>query len=116
MSCAACDNQPSSGPDAVLARDRLRATPTIVVSLEGSDLTEQELRQEILTLRRRVEKLAALLRLALALLHASGFTLAGARLPDGRAKRRILRAVDRAHACIPLRAILRLLRLSPSRF
>jgi hypothetical protein len=38
-----------------------------VVSLEGADLTEPELRQEILTLRRRVEKRAALLRLALAL-------------------------------------------------
>jgi hypothetical protein len=39
------------------ARDWLRATPTIVVSLEVADLTEQELRQEILKLRRRVEKL-----------------------------------------------------------
>jgi hypothetical protein len=48
-------------------RGWLRATPTIVVSLEAADLTEQELRQEILKLRRRVEKLAALLRLALAL-------------------------------------------------
>ena len=80
------------------------------------DLTEQELRQEILKLRRRVEKLAALLRLALALLHTSGFKLAGARLPDGHAKLRLLRAVDRAHACIPLRAILRFLWVSPRRF
>jgi hypothetical protein len=39
----------------------------VVVSLEVADLTEPELRQEILQLRRRVEKLAALLRLALAL-------------------------------------------------
>ena len=56
------------------ARGWLRATPTVVVSLEVADLTEPELRQEILKLRRRVEKLAALLRLALALLHASGFS------------------------------------------
>jgi hypothetical protein len=61
----------------------------MVVSLEVGDLTEHELRQEILTLRRRVEKLAALLRLALALLHTSGFTLSGERLPDGHAKLRI---------------------------
>ena len=94
----------------------LGAAPTVVVSLEVADLTEPELRQEILKLRRRVEKLAALLRLALALLHTSGFTLSGERLPDGHAKLRILRAVDRARACIPLRAILRFLRLSPSRF
>jgi hypothetical protein len=58
------------------------------------DLTEPKLRQEILKLRRRVEKLAALLRLTL----------------------RILSAVDRARECIQLRAVLRFLRLSPSRF
>ena len=36
------------------------------------------------------------------------------RLPDGHAKLRILRDVDRAHACIPLRAILRFLRVAGS--
>jgi putative transposase len=61
-----------------------------------------------------VKKLAALLRLALALLRSSGFTLTHERLPDGRAKIRILRAVDRARAFV--RALLRFLRLSPSRF
>ncbi len=98
------------------ARGWLRTAPTAVVGLEVADLTEVELRQEVLKLQRRVQKLAALLRLALALLHVSTFTLAGERLPDGRDKQRILRAIDRARACIPLRALLRLLRLSPSRF
>jgi transposase InsO family protein len=88
----------------------------VVVCLTAADLTELELRQEILTLRRRVQKLAALLRLALVLLHVSGFRLIGERLPDGRDKLRILRALDQARACVPLRALLRLLRLSPSRF
>ena len=94
----------------------LCTAPTVVVSLEVADLTERELRQELLTLRRRVQKLAALLRLALVLLRVSGFTLAGERLPDGPDKLRILRAIDQARACIPLRALLRLLRLSPTRF
>jgi transposase InsO family protein len=98
------------------ARGWRGAAPTVVVSLEGADLTEPELRQEILKLRRRVEKLAALLRLALALLHTSGFRLSGERLPDGQAKLRILRAVDRAREWIPLRAVLQFMRLSPSRF
>ena len=80
------------------------------------DLTEPELRQEVLKLRRRVQKLSALLRLALALLRTSGFRLTGERLPDGRAKTRILRAVDRAREFLPLRAVLRFLRVSPSRF
>jgi len=98
------------------ARGWLRAAPSVVVSLEVADLTEPELRQEILKLRRRVEKLAALLRLALALLHTSGFQFSGERLPDGADKRRILRAVDQAHGCMPMRAVLRFLGVSASRF
>ena len=97
-------------------RGWLGSAPTMVVCLDVADLGEPELRQELLKLRRRVQKLTALLRLALALLRASGFRLTGHRLPDGRAKRRILRAVDRAHEYLPLRAILRFLHLSPSRF
>jgi len=98
------------------ARGWLRAAPTVVVSLEVADLSEPELREEILKLRRRVEKLAALLRLALALLHTSGFTLSEARLPNGKAKLRILRAADRAREWLPMRAVLRFLGVSPSRF
>src|SRR5262249_34127873 len=65
---------------------------------------------------RRVRKLTALLRLAVALLRTAGFTVAHERLPAGRDKTRILRAVDRAREFVPLRALLRFLRLSPSRF
>jgi hypothetical protein len=84
------------------ARGWLGAAPRVVVGLEVADLTEPELRQEILKVRRRVEKLAALLRLALALLHASGFSLLRERLPAGEAKARILSAMDRARECTPL--------------
>src|SRR5215469_2160072 len=98
------------------ARGWLVETPTIVVCLDVTELTELELRQEVLKLRHRVRKLTALLRLVLALLQASGFRLTIARLPDGRDKLRILRAVDRAREYLPLRALLRFLRVSPSRF
>ena len=98
------------------ARGWLGKAPRVVVSLDVTDLKGWELRQEVLELRRRVTKLKALLRLALALLRGSGFTLAHERLPDGRGKIRILRAVDRARAFVPLRALLRFMRLSPSRF
>ena len=84
----------------------------VVVSLDVTDLKQSELRE----LRQRVKKLTALLRLALVLRRSSGFSLTHERLPDGRAKIRILRAVERARAFIPLRAVLRFLRLSPSRF
>ena len=98
------------------ARGWLGKAPKVVVSLDVADLRASELQQEVLELRRRVRKLTALLRLALALLRSSGFTLTHERLPDGRAKIRILRAVDGARAFVPLRALLRFLRLSPSRF
>ena len=42
--------------------------------------------------------------------------LPGERLPDGQAKLRILRAVARARESMPLRAVLRFLGVSPSRF
>ena len=78
------------------ARGWLGAALPVVVCVDGADLTEPELRQEVLKLRRRVQKLRALLRLALALLRTAGCRLTGERLPDGRAKIQILRAVDRA--------------------
>jgi hypothetical protein len=98
------------------ARGWLDKAPKVVVSRDVTDLRAPELQQEILRLRRRVKKLNALLRLALVLLRSSGSTLTHERLPNGRAKIRILRAVDQARECVPLRAILRFLQLSPSRF
>ena len=98
------------------ARGWLGGAPTAVVCLDVADLTEPELRQEVVKLRRRVQKLTALLRLVLAVLRTSGFCLTEERLPDGRDKMRILRAVDRARAFVPLRALVRFLRVSPSRF
>ena len=76
------------------ARGWLRTAPTVTVSLDVANLTELELRHEILKLRRCVQKLAALLRLALVLLRVSGFTLSGERLPNGPDKLRILRAIE----------------------
>ena len=73
-----------------------------MVCLDVADLAEPELRREVLKLRRRVQKLTALLRLVLALLRTSGFSLTGERLPDGRAKMRILRAVEGAREFLPV--------------
>ena len=98
------------------ARGWLGNGQTVVVSLDVTNPNVLQLQQEILELRRRVKKLTALLRLVLALLRTSGFTLTHERLPDGRAKITILQAIERARAFVPLPAILRFLRLSPSRF
>ena len=87
-----------------------------MVGLDVTPLNEQELQHEVLRLRRRVQKLAALLRLVLAVLRVSGFTLSCERLPDGQDQRRILRALEQARACMPIRGLLQVLDLSPSRF
>ena len=47
------------------ARGWLRTAPTVVVSLDVADLTELELRQEVLKLQRRVQKIAAPARVSL---------------------------------------------------
>src|SRR6516225_6730786 len=79
------------------ARGWLLQAPRVVVS-HVTDLRAAELQQEVLELRKRVKKLTALLRLVLALLRSSGFTLTHERLPDERVKIRILHAVDRARS------------------
>src|SRR5262245_37010014 len=84
--------------------------------MDVTNVKTLELQKEVLELRRRVKKLKALLRLVLTLLRSSGFTLTHERLPDGRDKTRILRAVYRARELVPLRALVRFLRVAPSRF
>ena len=87
-----------------------------MVCLDVADLTEPDLRQEVWQLRRRVHNFTALLQLVLTELRTSGSRRTEVRLPDGRDKLRLMRAVDRAQAFVPLRALLRFLRVSPSRF
>ena len=64
----------------------------------------------------RARLLAAVVRLLLALLRASGFRLDGNRLPEGDAKASILRAISSADAFLPLAIILRILGLESGRY
>src|SRR5262249_7463879 len=82
------------------ARGWLRKAPTVAVTIDLTNVKTLELQQEVLVLRRRMKKVRALLRLALALLRSSGFTLTQERMPGGRDKTRILRAVDHARAFV----------------
>ncbi len=87
-----------------------------VVTIEPFDQDRQQLVDTIAKLDRRVRILAAVVRILLALLRASGFTLAGERLPEGAAKAGILRAVTSARAFLPLAVILRVAHLEPGRY
>jgi len=79
-------------------------------------MKEQEFRREVLMLRRRIRKLLALLRLLVVSLRISGFSLANERVPQGKAKAALLQSIDRTREFLLLRAVLRVLRLSPARY
>jgi transposase InsO family protein len=88
-----------------------------VVTIEPFDQDRQELLDTIAKLDRRARVLAAVVRLLLALLRASGFSLAGGqRLPEGNAKAGILRAITSANPFLPLAVILRIAHLEPGRY
>ncbi|MCP4002727.1 MAG: hypothetical protein GY725_00895 [bacterium] len=74
------------------------------------------LQKEVLRLQKRVVILIAFLRLLFALLRVSGFSLGKTRLPEGDRKQKLLRAIDRSCSVLPLRSVLRVLRLSRTRY
>ena len=98
------------------ARGWLKSPRTEVVTVDVTDMDVLRLQQELLTLRRRVARLIALLRLLVVLLRLSGFSLAGTRIPNGAGKHTLMRAIERSTAVLPLRVVLRILRLSHSRY
>jgi putative transposase len=65
------------------ARGWITRTPRPVVTLESAECQVDDLQREIRHLRRRVHKLTVLLRLVVAVLRVSGFTLRRERLSEG---------------------------------
>jgi transposase InsO family protein len=98
------------------ARGWLNAPSVDVVTLDSLDMDAAQLQREVLRLQTRIRKLIALLRVLLVVLRISGFSLNQVRLPDGNDKRVLLRVIDRARSVLPLRSVLRVVRLSPSRY
>jgi putative transposase len=94
----------------------LSAEPQEVISLDLLDMRELQLQAELVKQQRRVRLLGGVVGLLMAVLRLSGFRLDGKRLPDGRDQKVLLRAVERARAVLPLRAVLRVLKISASRF
>ena len=96
------------------ARSWLKEPNAEVVTADVLDMNALRLQQEILRLRIRVQKLTALLRVLLVVLSMSSYSLSQARLPDGDQKRTLLRAIDRSRTALPLRSVLRMIRLARS--
>jgi hypothetical protein len=78
--------------------------PKPVIGLKPSDRSFADLESEIARLNQQV------------LLKLSGFSLELLRLPNGKSKLRLLEEVQRACTILPLRKVLGMIRLSPSRY
>jgi hypothetical protein len=86
------------------------------VTADPLNMDAVQLQQEVLRLRTRTQELIALLRVLLVVLKISRFALDQTRLSDGKDKRSLLRVIDRSRSALPLRSVLRIIRLSPSRY
>lgn len=71
-----------------------------VMTVDALNMDSTQLQREVLQLRRRVQKLAALLRVLLVVFKMSGYSLNQTRLPDGNNKRSLLRAIDRSRLAL----------------
>ena len=93
---------------------RSKYRPVVTADVLGMDAVL--LQAEVLKLRRRVRMLGAIVGLLVALVRVVDVRLEKIRLPEGTAKTRLLRAIERAQDALPLRGALRVLGLSPSRY
>jgi len=107
-------------PDLEIPRSTIRSwihrgVPDVVTSdLVARD--RADLLAEIQQLHHRTALLGAVVGLLIAMLRISKVQLDYERLPDGDAKRILLRAIERAGKVLSLRATLRIARLSSSRY
>ena len=97
-------------------RGWLTSTRAEVVTLDVVDMDMLRLQQEVLRLQSRVDRLVALLRLLIVVLKVSRVSLASIRIPEGAAKLMLLRAIEQSCSALPLRVVLRVVRLSHSRY
>jgi transposase InsO family protein len=79
-------------------------------------MTDMALKADVLKLRRRVQPLNGVVGLLLAVLRVSGFRLDRAYISDPAVRTDLLRAVERARGVLPTSAVLRILRISASRY
>ena len=87
-----------------------------VVTCDPVACDRADLAAQINGLRHRTALLAAVVGLLIAMLRVSKVRLNYERLPEGDAKRILLRAIERAARVLPLHAVLRITRLSSSRY
>ena len=94
----------------------LRSRPTEVVSIDIASISNAELKAKIVRLERQCEVLRVVVRLLSVLIRVTGRRLNCKRLDDPADQASVVHAVHRASATIPLRAALKVIGLSSTRF
>ena len=111
---------PSLFPDLEIPRSAavswIRRGSPDVVELDEAHRDLSRLQDRVAKLERRVKVLVAVVHLLTVLVRLSGFRFEWTRVADGVRKHAVLRAVQRASRALGLRAALRVLRMSPSRY
>lgn len=88
--------------------------PVVTFAKDYNEL--QHLTHEVTRLRRCNAVLRAWLRIAMVVMKLSKFSFEGQRLPGGKEKSRLLRAIDRARNVIDLQGLLKVIGLSSARY
>ena len=94
----------------------VRRGPRDVVELEATGDLSVALVERVRKLERRVAVLVAVAHLLQMMLRLSGFRFEWSRVPDADAKKAVLRTISAARPALPLRAVLRILKMSSSRY
>ncbi len=87
-----------------------------VISHELFDLTDVQVRARIVLLERQLRIVTAIMLLYQTACRVAGIRLDHVRFPEGKTKESILRAIERAHQCIPLGSALHIIGLSVARY
>ena len=104
------------GVPASTARGWLQKSAVDVVTLDVLNQETVQLQNEVLQLRKRLTRLITLLRLIVTALKISEFSMDRMRIPEGKKKQRLLNAIDKSRIHFSLRAVLRVISLSNSRY
>jgi len=87
-----------------------------VITHEIFDLNDIQVRQSILSLEDKLRKITTRMRLLSLVIRIFGFQINYERLPKSKDKLRFLRVIDLACKSLPLQTVLRILKLSASRY
>jgi transposase InsO family protein len=94
----------------------LRPDYAKVISFEVVNHDLIALQRQVLSLDRRLQRSLSLLRIFILLFKLIGGSLNYLRFPDPQAKSQLLHAIDRSQDVLPIRVVLRIIRLSQSRY